>query len=139
MKKLVVALGVIIITLFGVLFFYNPTHPFPISSDGHVVVTSLHANDLVTSPVSIIGTVTGGGWFFEASFPVKVLDGNGVVIGSGHAQAQADWMVTSSVPFTAIINFTAHQYATGSILLSKDNPSGMAKNDLSFNIPIKFK
>jgi heme/copper-type cytochrome/quinol oxidase subunit 2 len=157
MKKIVIALGVIIVILLGVLLFYNPAKAPPVSpnnnttstapvapaaivsADGHLAVTSLHANDLVASPLTVSGTVTGGGWFFEASFPVKVLDGNGTTIGKGTAQAQADWTSTSSVPFTAIVSFTAPLSATGTVVLSKDNPSGLPQNDASLSIPVRFK
>src|SRR6185436_9263163 len=100
MKKVTIVLAVIIVVLLGVLIFVAPskapevTPPGGVatstvgsgaltSSDGHVQVTAPHAQDVITSPVSITGTVTGGGWFFEASFPVKVLDANGTVLGQG--------------------------------------------------------
>jgi hypothetical protein len=153
-KALVVVLGLIIVVLLGVLIFYNPAkapqlppdnvggakilQPI-VSADGHLAVTSLQAGYLIASPVTVVGTITGGGWFFEASFPVKVLDGDGTVLGTGSAQAQADWTSTSSVPFTAIVQFTAPHGATGTIVLSKDNPSGLPKNDASLIIPVGFR
>jgi hypothetical protein len=146
-RTLAIVLGVIIIVLLGVLFFYNPAKAPPIASvpapvvsaDGHLSVSSLHANDVVTSPLTVTGTVTGGGWFFEGSFPIKIVDGDGATIGTGVAQAQADWMSTSSVPFTAIISFTAAHRATGTVLFSKDNPSGLSQNDASLAIPVRFE
>ncbi len=154
LKTLAIVFAVIIIILLGVLFFYNPAKApqLPpdnaggakilqptVSADGHLGVTAPQPGALVTSPLTVTGTVTGGGWFFEASFPVKVLDGNGTIIGTGLAEAQADWMSTSSVPFTAIVQFSAPRYATGTVVLSKDNPSGMPQNDMSLNIPVRFK
>ena len=153
-KVLVVVLGVIILVLLGVLIFYNPAKApqLPpdnvggakilqptVSADGHVGVTAPQSGALITSPVTVVGTVTGGGWFFEASFPVKVLDADGRVLGTGIAHAQADWMSTSSVPFTAIVQFTAPHSATGTVVLSKDNPSGLPQNDTSLSIPVRFK
>jgi hypothetical protein len=144
-KTLAIALGVIIIILLGVLFFYNPAKapPLPptpiVSVDGRLSVMSLHVDDLITSPLTVTGAVTGGGWFFEGSFPIKIVDGDGATIGTGVAQAQTDWMSTSSVPFTAIISFKSTQRATGTVLFSKDNPSGLPQNDASLNIPVRFK
>jgi hypothetical protein len=109
------------------------------SADGHLGVTAPQPGALVTSPVTVIGTVVGGGWFFEATFPVKVLDGDGMVIGDGAAQAQADWTSTGTVPFTAIIQFSAPRGATGTVVLSKDNPSGAQQKDQSLSIPVRFK
>ena len=154
LKVLAVVFAVIIIVLLGVLFFYNPAKAPQLppdnvggakilqptmSANGHVGVTAPQPGALITSPVTIIGTVTGGGWSFEASFPVKIVDGDGAVIGRGVAQAQADWTSTSSVPFSAIINFTVPRTATGTVVLSKDNPSGAPQNDLSLTIPVRFK
>ena len=156
---LVIVLGVIIVVLLGVVLFYAPakapqvapsgsassgTSASPsstapvVSSDGHVSVTSLHPGDIVHSPLTITGTVTGGGWFYEATFPVKVMDADGAVIGSGTAQAQGEWTTSATVPFTATVSFVAPQYATGTVVLSKDNPSGNPANDLSLSIPVTF-
>ena len=153
-KILVALLGAIIIVLLGVLIFYNPAKlpQLPpdsgtnskvlqptISADGHLGVTAPQPGALVSSPITIIGAVTGGGWFFEGSFPVKILDSDGTVHGIGVAQAQAERMSTSSVPFTAIVQFTAPHGVTGTVVLSKDNPSGLAKIDGSLSIPVRFK
>ena len=147
MKNLVLILAVIIVVLLGVFFFYNPAHSPTVSpgksatmsSDGKLAITSLHDGDTVTSPITITGTVTGGGWFNGATFPVTIADGDGRIIGQGVAQARADWMSTSSVPFTAIINFTAPRYASGTVVLSKDNPSGASASAASLSILVLFK
>lgn len=154
LKVLVIVFAVIIIVLFGVLFFYNPAKAPQLppdnvvgakilqptmSADGHLGVTAPQAGALIASPATIIGTITDGGWFFEGSFPVKIVDSNGAVIGRGVAQAQSDWTSTSSVPFTAIVQFSAPHGATGTVVLSKDNPSGAPQNDLSLTIPVRFK
>jgi hypothetical protein len=154
LKVLAVVFAVIIIVLIGVLFFYNPAKAPQLppdnvggakilqptmSADRHLGVTAPQVGALIASPATIIGAVTGGGWFFEGSFPVKIMDGDGVVIGRGIAQAQADWTSTSSVPFTAIISFTAPRTATGTVVLSKDNPSGAPQNGMSLGIPVRFK
>ncbi|HVN26727.1 MAG TPA: Gmad2 immunoglobulin-like domain-containing protein [Candidatus Paceibacterota bacterium] len=151
LKALVVVLAVIIVALLGVLIFYNPKPATPapgpsfgatstvaLSLDGHVAVTIPQAGASVASPVSIAGTVTGGGWFFEATFPVKVLDATGAMIGEGQARATADWMSTGTVPFSASVSFRAPATATGSIVFSKDNPSGDPARDESFAVPVVF-
>lgn len=161
MKKTVIILGVVIVILLGILAFYNPargpsggnpsatstvsgassTVQPMVSADGHVVVIAPLPYDEIASSVTVEGAVTGGGWFFENSFPVKVLDGNGKVIGQGVAQAggaSGSWMSTGTVPFTAKVTFTTPKYATGTVVLSKDNPSGMPQNDLSVSVPVIF-
>jgi hypothetical protein len=47
-------------------------------------------------------------------------------------------MTTNFVPFTAVITFTPATTATGTIVLEKDNPSGLPANDNSLTIPITF-
>jgi hypothetical protein len=146
----------VIVVLFVVLFWVSggrgPTpsgNPTPtstdeglaeptISPDGHVEVGAPLPDELVASPAKVAGNVSGGGWFFEASFPVKVVDADGTVLGQGQAQAQADWMSSGTVPFAATIAFTKPHSATGNVVLSKDNPSGDPAQAMSFNVPIRF-
>lgn len=153
-KLLVVVMGVAIIVLVGVLLFYTPAqgptlppdnvgdakivHPI-VSADGRLSVTSLKVGQRVTSPITVAGYVIGGHWFFEGSFPVKVVDESGAVLGRGIAQAQADWMSTGTVPFTAIVQYAPAASAEGTVVLSRDNPSGDPENDQSLSIPVAFR
>jgi hypothetical protein len=155
-KYLVIGLGVVIVLILGILAFVPAAHgptapathttstaetdnPEPATSlDGNVRVSAPNAEDLVTSPARVAGNVTGGGWFFENTFPVKVLDGDGKVLGQGQAQALTDWESTGTVPFAAVIPFAAPRFAAGSIVLSRDNPSGLPQNGQSFSIPVRF-
>lgn len=153
MKTAVIALAVVIVVLLGVLVFVPSAHgpttaeqsggsgiaQTAVSSDGKVRVSIPAIGEKVASPLTVIGVVTGGGWFFEASFPVKVLDGDGALLGAHPAQAGSDWMVTTPVPFTATITFRAPKYATGTVVLEKDNPSGLPQNAGELRIPIRFK
>lgn len=95
-------------------------------------------NSLVKSPLVINGQAVGN-WFFEASFPIKVIDAGGAVLGTGVAQAQGEWMTTSLVPFTAEIKFSPGNSSNGYIVFEKDNPSGLPQNDASIKVPVKFK
>ncbi len=90
----------------------------------------------VTSPLEITGQAQGN-WFFEGSFPVKLIDKNEQLIAAGIVQAQSDWMTEDFVPFKGSLEFitTAED---GYLVLSKDNPSGLPENDLSIKIPISF-
>jgi len=105
------------------------------SSD--VKVDSPKSGQVITSPVTITGQAKGS-WFFEAVFPIKILDASGTVIGQGTARAQSDWMTSDFVPFTATVSFTTPSLATGKIVLANDNPSGLAANAKSATIAIKF-
>lgn len=99
-------------------------------------------NETITSPLTIKGEARGP-WFFEASFPVLLTDWDGLIIGQGVAKADGDWMTSEFVPFTVSIEFktsasTTKERNNGSLILRKDNPSGLPEHDDALEIPIKF-
>jgi hypothetical protein len=93
--------------------------------------------DEVQSPLTVTGEARGN-WYFEASFPVRLLDGNGNELTVAPAQAQGDWMTTDFVPFSVTLTFPTPATATGTLVLSKDNPSGEPQFDDSIEIPVTF-
>ncbi len=97
---------------------------------------SVEPNDTVSSPLTITGEAAG--WYFEASFPVRLLDGNGNEIAVAPAQAQSDWMTANYVPFSVTLTFSTPSTTTGTLVLEKDNPSGLPENDESIQIPVQF-
>ncbi len=103
----------------------------------NVIITQPLLNTSVKSPAFIKGEAKGT-WFFEASFPITIEDENGQTLGGGIAQAKADWMTTGFVPFESTITFKTPTTATGYIIFSKDNPSGLPENDASQKMPIRF-
>lgn len=103
-----------------------------------VTVYTPESGATVASPLGIVGEVPGS-WSFEASFPVALKDGNGSVIGQKPAQVQGDWTSEDSVPFTVALIFDEPTTASGTLVLQKDNPSGLPENDDSVSIPVKFK
>jgi hypothetical protein len=116
----------------------NQPAPSPPSNvDVSIKVTQPEANTLVVSPLVIKGEAKGS-WFFEASFPIKLLDDKGTVLAQGTAQAQGNWMTEDFVPFTAQLNFSKPSATAGSLILSKDNPSGLPANDRQIVIPVNF-
>lgn len=126
-----------------------PTRPVPalkekqtdpslaVATHPDITVSSPSSGDTITSPLTVTGEARGT-WYFEASFPIDVVDANNVVLGTGVAQAQSDWMTTNFVAYTATITFTTPSTATGEIVLKKDNPSGEPQNDDELRIPIVF-
>ena len=91
----------------------------------------------VASPLKIRGFARGT-WFFEASFPVKILDARGKELGVVPAQALTDWMTTEFVPFEATLGFETPTTKTGTLVLQKDNPSGLPENEDSLIVPVLF-
>ncbi len=102
-----------------------------------ITVSQPLPNAKVTSPLLVTGEARGY-WYFEASFPIRLLDGNGQEIAVTAAQAQGDWMTEDFVPFSATLTFMAPATATGTLVLLKDNPSGEPQNDASISIPVNF-
>ena len=104
-------------------------------------IDSPRPNEVINSPLVIKGQARGN-WFFEASFPVILTDWDGKIITQGVAQAKDDWMTTDFVPFEATLTFTVDESAysnKGSLILKKDNPSGLSANDDALEIPVIFK
>lgn len=95
-------------------------------------------NEVVKSPLTIEGEARGN-WFFEASFPVKIVDANGVVLGQVPAATSEDWMTEDFVPFSATLTFEEPTTETGKLILEKDNPSDLPENSDSLEIPLKFR
>lgn len=103
-----------------------------------IVIDTPVASSSVSSPLIATGSVRGG-WFFEASFPVRVFGADGVELGLGIAQAQGDWMTSEFVPFIANVEFDAKANKEGFIRFSKDNPSGLPEYDAHVDVPVKFE
>ena len=101
-------------------------------------VTAPAPNTLVSSPLTVTGEARGN-WYFEASFPIKIFDANGKMLGQHYAEAQDDWMTTNFVPFRGTLNFATSTSPTGTLVLEKDNPSGLPEHDAEVRIPIRFQ
>jgi putative hemolysin len=94
----------------------------------------------ISSPLTVTGQARGN-WYFEAGFPVILTDWDGKIIAQGVAQAQGDWMTTDFVPFKATLTFVVDKnvYSNrGSLILKKDNPSGLPANDDALEVPVMF-
>lgn len=103
----------------------------------NVLVTQPFLNTAIKSPVFIKGEAKGT-WFFEASFPIIIVDASGQTLGGGIAQAKADWMTIGFVPFDATITFKNPTTPTGYIVFTKDNPSGLPEHDDEERMPVSF-
>lgn len=103
-----------------------------------IKITSPRPNQIIESPFQITGEARGY-WFFEASFPIKLYDGKGNLLGIAIAQAQDEWMTEGFVPFRANLKFSFSATQKGNLVLEKDNPSGLPEKDDELRVPIVFK
>jgi hypothetical protein len=140
-KRLFVLVGVALI-LTGVYQLMNqevPMHYTNATSD-NIVVDLPFPDAVVGKEFSVLGKARGT-WFFEASFPVELLDEDGNRLAQGIAQAQSDWMTTEFVNFKADLKVTDQNYiGPATLILHKDNPSGEASRDasVSFRINVEY-
>lgn len=109
-----------------------------------IKLDELASGQPIKSPLIVTGQARGY-WFFEASFPVKIYDANGTELGVVPAQAQPDpvtgeinWMTENFVPFKAILYFKKPATSAGTLVLEKENPSGLAENAAELRVPVSF-
>jgi hypothetical protein len=101
-----------------------------------IQVTEPQPGATVSSPLVVRGQARGT-WYFEASFPVHLLDDERNELAVAPAQAQGDWMTEEFVPFEVSLNFTTTA-TSGFLVLEKDNPSGLPEHAASIEIPVNF-
>ncbi|MFH1012267.1 MAG: Gmad2 immunoglobulin-like domain-containing protein [Candidatus Peregrinibacteria bacterium] len=94
-------------------------------------------DQIITSPLEVSGEARGV-WFFEASFPLRLLDEKRQEIAVTIATAQGPWMTEDFVPFKALLTFETDA-KRGFLVFIKDNPSDLPEHDDAFFLPIRFQ
>jgi len=94
-------------------------------------------NELIKSPLEIKGEARGY-WFFEADFPVKLVDADGKELGTAIAKTSLDWMTEDFISFEATLEFQTPTTRKGTLILEKDNSSGLPENADELIIPVRF-
>jgi hypothetical protein len=114
------------------------------SKEDLIKLASPFALSVIESPLLISGEARGY-WFFEASFPIYLTNWDGLIIAEGFAQASGDWMTEDFVPYSASLDFVnpynpgdSDFMKKGTLVLKKDNPSGLPENDDALEIPVRF-
>lgn len=100
-----------------------------------IVVDTPFPGSVTGKEFSVIGRARGT-WFFEASFPIELVDKDGKRIAIAVAQADGEWMTEEFVPFTAVIKAPQSYIGPATLILRKDNPSGLPEYDASISFPI---
>ncbi len=99
-------------------------------------IQNLSPHNTIASPLIIKG-VARGSWFFEATFPVKLVAEDGTLLASGIAKADGDWKTDAFIPFHSQLIFTSIGHTGGIITFERGNNFGNEKNR-GFNIPVSF-
>lgn len=92
----------------------------------------------VASPLLIRGQARGT-WFFEATFPVMILDSEGNELAVGYASTSDEWMTEDFVYFDSVITFDVSGETAGTLVLKKANPSGLPEYDEELRVQINFQ
>lgn len=148
-NTLIVAIVLIVLGVAGYFFWHNKADAPVVDK---VVEKATYVNsskDLIVVDLPFPGAVTGkifsvmgkarGTWYFEASFPVQVLDKDGKVLWQGPAQAQSEWMTEDFVPFKVEITISDSYIGPATLVLKKDNPSGDSVRDASVSFPFTIE
>jgi hypothetical protein len=77
-------------------------------------------------------------WYFEATFPVRVLDASGQVLVESYAQARSEWMTEAYVPFEAELRFEPRAGERGSLVLERANAADLPEHADALAIPLSF-
>jgi hypothetical protein len=129
----------------------NPRDPMPTSGCGvekedieekediseKIKVFKPQANEILSGPIEIGGEARGS-WYFEAVFPIWLIDENGEIIAQTSAWAQGEWMTEDFVPFKAEIEVPSDFSGNATLILKNDNPSGLPEYDKEIRVPIKI-
>ena len=121
----------------GIFWMRIKNAPQPQGIPDTLILEQPIAGTIVTSPLRVTGSARGT-WYFEASFPVRLLDVDHKEIAVTPAQAQGEWMTEEFVPFEATLTFDKPSTSTGFLVIEKDNPSGLPENDKKLELPIMF-
>lgn len=141
-RKIIIALVVLLVTVVaGAILIAWPTpikngngvHIAPDTSE-NIRVSSPVSGDTVQKTIVVTGEARGQ-WYFEASFPLEVLDKDGNSIAMSYATAQGEWMTTDFVPFEGTITVQGYS-GPATLVLHKDNPSGLPEHEDSVSLPI---
>lgn len=102
-----------------------------------IVIETPRPNEKIKSPVKITGMARGY-WFFEGSFPIKLIDKDGNILAYTIAKADGEWMTEEFVRFNAELVLSNIMVEKGNLILEKDNPSGLPEYNDALIVPVSF-
>jgi len=113
------------------------------NASADIIIVDLPFPDAVTGKEFSVRGKARGPWFFEASFPVFLLDKNNNQIAEAIATVEpptTNWMTNDFVPFKADIITPKSYIGPATLVLMKDNPSGDPAHDasVSFLITVEY-
>jgi len=141
-RNFIIAAIAIIAVIASVFWLSRPNKDFEPNGPGEkenlIRVFNPKPDESIESPFIVEGEARGI-WYFEASFPVKIIDSQNNQIAIAVAQAQSDWMTGDFVPFRAELEFSVSEKTPGTLVLEKDNPSGLPEFDDQLRFPVMLE
>lgn len=116
----------------------TPKATYSNASSERIVVDLPKPGEAVASTFTVVGKARGG-WYFESSFPLRVLSSTGSLLKEMPVQADGEWMTAEFVPFSETVTLPADYKGAAILILKNDNPSGLPENDASISIPITIQ
>jgi len=107
------------------------------NSNRSLVVNIPKPNSVIVSPMHVQGSAKSM-WFFEGSFPVRIEDDEGNILGQGSVSPSLDSMKKKMVPYVADVVFERGDKVKGFVVLTKDDLGGLLKVE-SRKIPVLFE
>jgi hypothetical protein len=92
--------------------------------EAHAVLATVAAPTVgarVQSPLTVSG-VAPGDWYFEAVFPLQLMDADGKVVAEAPARAQTDWTAPGDKAFTGELSFDVRVETPAVVILQEDMP-----------------
>jgi hypothetical protein len=100
-----------------------------------IIDTCPNPNQEVCSPIAVTGKAKGP-WFFEGSFPIRLVDAQGKELAASSAKAIGDWTTPDFVKFEGNLEYEVTKATKATIILQNANPSGDPKTAKRKEIPV---
>lgn len=148
MKKIIITILVVAAVALAIALVWRKPADAPIpqvvpqvaylNAGPDLIEVAVNPGQAVSNPLTFSGRARGY-WYFEGSFPVRLVDQSGAVLAEVPVQAVGDWMTEDFVPFNVTLSYPAQPSGTqGFLILRNDNPSGEPERDRFVTIPVIF-
>lgn len=137
-NKIIFILIILIILIFAFNFYQRYLTLKRIKdAENLIVIEYPKPYEKLENPLLIRGKARGY-FFFEAAFPIKIVDENGNVLMEDYIETKENWMTENFVSFEKYINLNFGKIKRGFIIFEKANPSGLKENQFEISIPVYF-
>lgn len=127
-----------VIVFAGALFLIEEAEEEKIGEEKDIMVFSPQPNQKIKSPLKIEGKARGT-WYFEATFPIQLLDDESKELVMSYVQTTDNWMTEDFVSFEGELVFETPKTESGILKFLSANPSGLPEHQKIFEVPVQFE